>query len=174
MEHPHFSLLNKAPLLSVFHLIKSRCTQLLNQAKGWAKADLNPHHDSTAMHDRFRLAQQSQYFIKGICVRVATVFHFLSSDSEKELESRACFSGCEDQRKVGPKSKERGEGEGSHVWEKPYWAPEEALGIKVWGAKGDSPHHPTLPWGKVESEKNWFQGQHVTNKHNLKNAQPHL
>ena len=62
------------------------------------------------------------------------MFHLLSSDSEKELEPRAenflvHFSGFEDQRKVSPKSKERGEAGGSLAWEKLYWAPEEALGI---------------------------------------------
>lgn len=72
------------------------------------------------MHDRLRVAQHSQSFIKGVGVKVAIVFHLLSSDSEKELQPRARFSGREDQRKVDPKSKERGEGEGSHVWEKPY------------------------------------------------------
>lgn len=98
------------------------------------------------------------------------MFHLLSSDSEKELEPRAenflvHFSGCKDQRKFGPKSKERGDAGGSPTWEKLYWAPEEALGIG---------EHPTRPWGKVESEKNRFQGQHVANKHNLKNVEPPL
>lgn len=120
------------------------------------------------MHYWFWLALQSQYFINGICARVAIVFHLLSSDSEKELEPRAenllvHFSVCEDQRKVGPKRKERGDAGGTPAWEKLYWAPEEALGIG---------EHPTRPWGKVESEKNRFQGQHVANKHNLKNVQP--
>lgn len=53
------------------------------------------------------------------------MFHLLSSDSEKELEPRAenllvHFSVCEDQRKVGPKRKERGDAGGTPAWEKLY------------------------------------------------------
>ena len=73
--------------------------------------------------------------LKVSVLRLSLCFSFCpqilrKSQSPGLRTSWVCFSGCEDQRKVGPKSKERGDKGGIPVWEKPYWVLEEAIGIK--------------------------------------------